>query len=299
MTEPNDLQRWINRQRLDIHADPDSDDSRTICRLDLVHTIDGEGFEKLEMVRVTDDSETAELASILYNAAVHDSETRTNGSVQRYAVLAFRNAEAREHESAYPFTIRTNVSKDLLGSGTEPPTDKGILSHYMRHDENMHRLMMGTNEALFGRMAQELQRETNRRTAAEATLLTVREHEQELLDRKLERDLRMAREVHNAKFLAELAGLVTSMAPMIVAKVLAGDNKTIAQAAPMGRDLAIQKFLKTLDQKKVMGIMQLLEPTQQMSLMEIYKSYAEDDAKEQAQRPEILRDGNEEKEEVH
>lgn len=297
MTEPNDLLRWINRQRLDIHADPDSDD-RTVVRLDLVHTVDGEGFEKLEMLRVTDDSESAELASVLYNAALHDAETRMNGSHQRYAVLAFRNAEAREHESAYPFAIRTNVSKDLLGSGTEPPTEKGMQAHYMRHDENMHRLMMGTNEALFGRMAQELNRETTRRLAAEEMVLKVREHEQELLDRKMERDLRMAREVHNAKFLAELAGLVTSMAPMVLAKVLAGGDKTIASAAPQGRDLAIQKFLKTLDQKKVMGIMQLLEPTQQMTLMEIYKSYAEDEAKEQAQRPEVLRDGNEE-EKVH
>jgi len=102
-----------------------------------------------------------------------------------------------------------------------------------------------------------------------------------------------------AKFLAELAGLVTSMAPMSVAKVLAGSDKTIASAAPLGRDLAIQKFLKTLDQKKVMGIMQLREPTQQMSLMEIYKSYAEDDAKEQANRPEVLRDGIQEEKEVH
>ena len=99
MTEPNDLLRWINRQRLDIHADPDSDD-RTVVRFDLVHTVDGEGFEKLEMLRVTDDSESAELASVLYNAAMHDAETRMNGSHQRYAVLAFRNAEAREHESA-------------------------------------------------------------------------------------------------------------------------------------------------------------------------------------------------------
>jgi hypothetical protein len=171
-------------------------------------------------------------------------------------------------------------------------------AHYMRHDENMHRIMMSTSEALFGRMANELNRETTRRLAAEEMVLTVREHEQELLDRKMERDLRMAREVHNAKFLAELAGLVTSMAPLLVAKLIAGNDKTIAQSAPIGRDLAIQNFLKTLDQTKFMGIMQLLEPTQQMTLMEIYKSYAEDVQKEQAKRPEVLRDGQQE-EKVH
>lgn len=294
MTEPSDLQRWINRQRLDIHADPDNEDSRTISRLDLVHTVNGEGYEKLEMLRVTDDSETAELASILYNAACHDSETRSDGSVQRYCVLAFRHADAREHEASYPFAIRTNVSKDLLGSGTEPPTDKGITAHYMRHDENMHRLMMGTNEALFGRMAQELKRETDRRLQAEEQVMRVREHEQELLDRKMERDLRFATAAHNAKFLADLGGLVTSMAPLVLARILAGNDKTIAQSAPMGRDLAIQKFLKTLDQPTIMKILQTLEPTQAMNLMEIYKSYAEDEAKEQKQRPEALQDGQQE-----
>lgn len=293
MTEPADLLKWIRRQRLDIHAGED-EEGRTIVRLDLIHTIDGEGFEKLETFMVSDDSESEDLASKLYDAALHDSETRMGGAPQRYSVLGYRKLEAREHECQYAFILRQASTQNMMGSGTEPPTDKGVTAHYMRHDENMHRLMLQGSEALMGRLAGELQRETTRRVQAEEQVIRVREHEQELLDRKMERELRFGREVHNAKFLADLSGLVTSLAPLIISKLIAGKDP-VGSAAPEGRDLSIQKFLKTLDKPKIMGIMNLLDPAQQVTLFELYQSYAQDEEKEQQKRPEVLRDGQEEK----
>lgn len=291
MTEPADLLKWIRRQRLDIHAGED-EEGRTIVRLDLIHTIDGEGFEKLETFMVSDDNESEDLASRLYDAALHDSETRMSGAPQRYSVLGYRKLEARDHECQYPFVIRQASTQNMMGSGTEPPTDKGVTAHYMRHDENMHRLMLQGSEAMMGRLANELQRETARRVSAEDQVLKVREHEQELLDRKMERELRFGRELHNAKFLADLGGLVTSLAPLIVGKLLAG-KESIGTAAPLGRDLSIQKFMKTLDQDKIMKIMAALDPAQQVTLFELYQSYAQDEEKEQQKRPEVLRDGQE------
>lgn len=299
MSEPADLLKWLRRQRLDIHADPESDD-RALIRLDLVHTIDGEGFEKLDMMRISEDSESEELAATLYANAIHDSETRLGGTPQRYAVLGFRSAEARDHTCQYAFVIRTATTRDFLGTSTEPPTEKGMQSHFLRHDEAMHRLMMTGSEAMMGRLANELSRETERRYAAENAVMQIREHEQELLDRKAERDLKAAIALQNAKWMADIGGLVTSMLPLIAAKFLAGKDSNIAASAPQGRDLAIQKFLKTLNNTKMLEIMQTLEPTQAMNLMEIYKSYAEDELKEQAGRQELLRDGQEKtREEAH
>lgn len=281
-----DLLKWLKRQILDIHVG--DEEPQPLCRLDLVHTIEGEGFEKLETMRVTDDTDIETVSKEIYDAAEHDASTRTSGSLQRYVVLAFRDSSERAlHESSHSFVIRTNTAKLLMGGDSEPPTEKGAVAHYMRHDENMHRLMMSTNEALFGRVASELTRETGRREKAEARVDEMKEHEQELLDRKFERELARARELQQAKFFAELTGLVTTVAPLVLGRLLAGKESVMA---PNARDLAIQQFLKTIDATQFKGIMEALKPPQQIALMEVYQSYAESVKVAEAKKEEILRD---------
>jgi hypothetical protein len=288
MADNDLLKKWLKRQFLDIEVGDDAEATR-LCRLDLVHTIEGEGFEKLESIRVNDDSDIERIAEEIYSAAAHDSDTRTSGQTQRYSVLAFRDSSERAlHESSYAFIIRSNQAKLLIGGDSEPPTDKGVTAHYMRHDENMHRLMLQGSEALFGRIGSELQRETARRIEAEARNDKLKEREEELLDRKLERELQRANALQQSRFFAELAGLVTTVAPLVLGRLLAGKE---AVMAPNARDLAIQKFLKSLGQEEVKGVLGSLKPPQQIALMEIYQSYAESEAKAEAKKEEILRDG--------
>lgn len=289
-----DLLKWLKRQFLDIEVGDDEETTR-LCRLDLLHTIEGDGFEKLESMRVTDDTDIERMCEELYSAAAHDADTRTSGQVQRYTVLSFRDAgERATHESSHAFIIHTNRAKLLIGSDSEPPTDKGFQAHYLRHDENIHRLMLQGSEALFGRIGSELQRETARRIDAESRNDKLKEREEELLDRKLERELQRANALQQSRFFAELAGLVTTVAPLVLGRLLAGKE---AVMAPNARDLAIQKFLKSLGQDEVKGVLGSLKPPQQIALMEIYQSYAESEARSEAKKEEILRDGPQEKEE--
>lgn len=281
-----DLLKWLKRQLLDIHM-PD-EEPKPLCRLDLVHTIEGEGFEKLESFRVTDDSDPETLANDLFGAAEHDASTRTSGNVQRYVVLAFRdNSERATHDSSHSFVIQTSTAMRLIGADTTSPTEKGFQAQFMRHNEAMHRLMLQGAEATIGRVAGELQRETDRRIAAEARNDKLKEREEELLDRKYERELDRAVKLQQAKFFTELGGMVTSMLPLIAGKLLAGKEAVVA---PNARDLAIQNFLKTLEPTQFEGIIKALKPPQQIALMELYMSYAESVKKDEAKKEEMLRD---------
>ncbi len=289
-----DLGKWLNRQTLDIHIG--EEEPKPLCRLELVHTVEGEGFERLESYRVTSDSDAAALTAELYSAAEHDASTRTSGQVQRYTVLAYRDeGERATHEASHAFIIRVNTAKLLVGGDTEPPTEKGVTSHYMRHDENMHRIMLQGSEALYGRLGSELQRETERRRAAEERNDKLKEREEDLLDRKFERELMRQKELNQAKFFAELTGMVTALAPLVLGRVLAGKE---AVMAPNARDMGIQKFLKSLGKEEVQGVLSALKPANQISLMELYSSYAESERAAEAKKEEMLRDGYEEIEEV-
>lgn len=289
-----DLLKWLKRQALDIHVG--DEEPQPLCRIDLVHTIEGEGFEKLESMRYTDDTDVEAFAAQVYSAAEHDASTRISGSIQRYVVLAFRDSSERAlHESSHAFVIRTNTAKLLMGGDTEPPTEKGVTAHYMRHDENMHRLLMQGTEALFGRVGTELQRETARRIAAEERNDKLKEREEDLLDRKFERELLRARELNQAKFFSELAGLVTTVAPLVLGRLLAGKEGVMA---PNARDLSIQKFMKNLSPDEIKGVIGSLKEGNQISLMEIYSSYAESEKAADAKKPEMLRDEQETQKEV-
>lgn len=285
-----DLLKWLKRQFLDIHVGDET--PQPLCRVDLLHTVDGDGIEKLETMRVSDDTDPENLAGELYAAAEHDAQTRTSGNVQRYVVLAFRETSERaEHDSSFAFICRVNSSKLLMGGDTEPPTDKGVTAHYMRHDENMHRIMMQTQEALMGRVATELARETTRREKAEERNDKLKEREEELLDRKFEREMMRAQALQSQKFFAELAGLVTTVAPLVMGRLLAGKEGAMA---PSARDVSVQKFLKSLSQTEVQGIIASLKTPNQIALMELYNSYAESEKVSEAKKERILQDGGEE-----
>lgn len=285
-----DLLKWLKRQKLDIHM-PDEEPT-PLCRLDLVHTIEGEGFEKLESLRVTDDSDPDKLCEELYGAAEHDASTRTSGNMQRYVVLAYRdNSERAQHDSSHSFVIQSSNARLLIGGDSSAPTEKGFQAQFMRHNENMHRLVLQGAEATMGRLAGELKRETERRIEAEKRNDQLKEREEELLDRKHERDLDRAMKLQQAKFFTELGGMVTSMLPLIAGRLLAGKEAVVA---PNARDTAIQNFLKTLEPPQFEGIIKALKPPQQIALMELYMSYAESVKAEEEKKEEILRDGPQE-----
>lgn len=286
--EPEGLAAWLKRQKADLTEDG------PIKRVDLLHTVEGEGWERLEIFRVRDETDMEDAAQILWQSAQHDIETRTSGVPQRYVVQAYRSEDSREPEASYSFLIRSNTAKMLAGSDTEPPTDKGIISHYMRHDENAHRILITATEGLLGRLASELKDERQKRLDAEATSMQLYKTSQELLDRSSERRVREAKEALHDKFMADLMGVVVAMLPMIASKFLGvGDAKgEFSQLPGAARDLGVRKLLTNLSENEAMNLVKALEPHNQLAFFELYKSYRQDELKEQAQRPKEMQHGS-------
>lgn len=288
--EPEGLAAWLKRQKADLTEDG------PIKRIDLLHTVEGEGWERLEIFRVRDETDMDDAAQVLWQSAQHDVETRTSGVPQRYIVQAFRNEDSRDPEGVYPFLIRSNTAKMLTGGDTEPPTDKGVISHYMRHDENAHRILITATEGLLGRLASELKDERQKRLEAEATSMQLYKTSQELLDRSSERRVREAKEALHDKFMADLMGVVVAMLPMIASKFLnIGDAKgEFSQLPGAARDLGVRKLLANLSEAEATSLVKSLEPHNQLAFFELYKSYRQDELKEQAQRPKEMQHGTQE-----
>lgn len=286
--EPAGLAQWLLRLKADLTEEG------PISRVELLHTVEGEGFERLERFNFRDDTDTEDAAQILHTAAVHDSETRTSGQVQRYSVLAYRTPESREPECSYGFLIRVNTAKLLIGGDSEPPTDKGSMAHYMRHDENMHRMMMQSQEAIVGRLTADIDMERRRRIASEQAELTHRKETEDLLDRKLEREIERAERLASSRRSEDMWGVFIAMAPLVIGKFIGGDKERMPSAA---RELAIQKLLSNLSMEEIEGVLKSLKPHNQLPLFELIKSFNEDEVKEQNKRPEVLKNGSEEKKE--
>ncbi len=129
--------KWLTKHLADLT------EAGIITRFEIIHKIESEHAERLDIWRNDADSGHApqELAQEIQDAAERDAQSRTSGQPQRYVVYAYRGTEAM-HESQHAFLVKATFQPARFGEDSEPATEKGVISHYMRHDENVHRLLM-------------------------------------------------------------------------------------------------------------------------------------------------------------
>lgn len=266
----------------------------TVNRFELYHAVEGEGAERCQIFPVEEGMNLGELAQQIWDVAEHDAETRTAGMPQRYVVWSY-HGEAMEPQSQHPFSIRGRASGPLMMSSqdSEPATDRGERAQQMRQLENQHRMIMLMADSTAGRLVTELQREQARREKAEDRMMETIRREQDLLDRKAEREIELAKQESRAKLLHDFGQTIMSLVPLLGAKFLSGMNPIGGTSDGAARDQAIGRILKNLSQEETMGIMNNLTMMNKMAFLELYKSYKEDSEKEEAKKPELFRDGKE------
>jgi len=257
-------------------------------RFELYHAIDGEGSTRIHTMSVTTPMNADETARELWGIAEQDSETRTSGVPQRYLVAAFCTDE-REPTHSYPFIVRSNplsVSK-LFGQDTEPPTDKGMIAHVMRHDETMHRMVMMMTDATAGKLAQQNLQKDDRIAFLENKQTEFFELSQKLLDRTQERELERGETLQRSKRMDEVVGMAMAFLPV----VLGGITGKFAPkaAATTARDKAIKNLLDNLSEQEALNVLSAMGPTNQALMIQLFQSYQEERKKEQASKPPILR----------
>jgi hypothetical protein len=87
MSAPSqNLVKWLTRMLADIT------DAGAIGRFELIHKIEGEHAERLDIWRCDTDSPRSpdELGQEMQDAAQRDAQSRVSGLPQRYVVYAFR-----------------------------------------------------------------------------------------------------------------------------------------------------------------------------------------------------------------
>lgn len=241
-------------------------------RVELWHASEGSSSARLCMVNISEGVDVDELSQELWDTANQDSSTRAEGMPQRYLVALFLDDD-QAPIGQFPFLV-AGGGTTLSLSATEPPTDKGEKAQYMRHAETMHRMVIEQSSFTVGNLRNELESERRLRLGYEEKFMSVMENMQKLQDRQHERDMEMRREEAKAKRHEEFMGLLMSAAPILFAQFLGGAG---LKGSALARDEGIKNFLKSLNEKEVNDIIGALEPAKQMLILELYKSYSEED----------------------
>jgi len=180
------------------------------------------------------------------------------------------------HESQHAFLVKATFQPARFGEDSEPATEKGVISHYMRHDENVHRLLMSAGESLLGKLATDLERERACRVKAEELNWSMTEKYQTLLDREHERRVDEAKELMRARRLDELMGVATALLPIFATKFLGGgasqEVKRLEASDP--KDAAIRRFFANLSETEISGVLGCLSGANQIALAELHRTFS-------------------------
>lgn len=263
--------KWLTKHLADLT------EAGIITRFELIHKIESEHAERLDIWRNDADSGHApqELAQEIQDAAERDAQSRTSGQPQRYVVYAYRGTEEM-HESQHAFLVKATFQPARFGEDSEPATEKGVISHYMRHDENVHRLLMSAGDSLLGKLAADLERERACRVKAEELNWSMTEKYQTLLDREHERRVDEAKELMRARRLDELMGVATALLPIFATKFLgsgtAQEVKRMETTDP--KDAAIRRFFANLSETEISSVLGCLSGANQIALAELHRAFS-------------------------
>ena len=267
--------KWLTRFLADLTEEG------MITRFELIHKVEAEHADRLDIWRNDADSarDPQELAQEIQDSAERDAQSRTTGQPQRYVVCAYRGT-AELHESQHAFLVKSTFHVTRFGEDSEPATEKGVIAHYMRHDENVHRLLMSAGDSLLGKLAVDLERERACRIKAEELNWSMVEKYQTLLDREHERRVDEAKELMKARRLDELMGVATALLPIFATKFLgqAGGQEPKRMEISDPKDAAIRRFFANLSETEISGILGSLSGANQIALAELHRAFTAADA---------------------
>lgn len=302
MSAPNPrLLEWMRKRRTDLTEDG------LIQRVELWHTVDGEGGVRLEVVNLAERDEDEDIDEVtieLWAAAEEDASTRPQGSHQRYTVMLYRGEDEREAEEAKSFTIQGSMLSHLLGGNTDSPTERGIIGQDLRQRNEMHALMLRSMEGIAGGLERQLRVEREWSTQLESQRRQYLITEQQMLDRSSERDLERQKAQKSEERLDMVVNVITGLAPMILSKLFekpASPAPATSSAPSSGtppasggggggipqplvanyhriaaRDTAVSNVLGTLTPDQLQTLAKVMRPDQAMTFLEIYSSYKDE-----------------------
>jgi hypothetical protein len=229
------------------------------------------------------------LGQTIWDLANEEVDT-AYGMNQRFVVAAFRG-DSEQYERRHPFKITKHRSvEQQLGGESVTPNEVGVTAQMIRHDSENHRLIMllsGTHAERMDSQNQRLHAELQAMQERQSRFLQTQE---DLFDRKAERELHNAVELRKAQQHEKIAGMVLTFLPLMFSKATGTGNVNGNAISAHARDLAVGNFLRNLTMDEFRKVVEGLKPENQIQCIELFKSYKTDDKVAQAEKPEVLRE---------
>jgi len=267
------LESWMNEMIGTLLADREHP---MLDRFEILFSGDDQ-VERLRVLRLEERPEPPHelaplLAKVVHAVCEQHAQTIPAGASLRYGILAFR----REGDNLPEATFYHVLSGSLLltqPAGSSPAAAQGQL---IRHNENLHQMMVNLVHSIGGRLAADLQDERLARKAAEARAHEIVGLREQLLDRQHERNLEAKREERDAETKQQLLGLFTTFAPVLLARLAPKNEKTppIAATHPaVLRDEAARRIIASIDGDDLGKIIGAVKPATQAALLQLIDTY--------------------------
>ena len=274
MTNPSpQLESWMNEMIGTLLANAEQPQ---LDRFEILFSGDDQ-VERLRVLRLEERGETPHELPAIFSKVVHlvceqHSQTLPSGASLRYAIQAYRAQQDSQPEATFYYVL-TGTLMLAQPAGSSPAAAQGQL---IRHNENLHQMMVNLVHSIGGRLAQDLQEERTARKAAEQRSHEVFALREQLLDRQHERNLEAKREERESETKQQLLSLITSLAPVVLSRLAPKGEKApaIAAAHPaVLRDQAVRQIIAGLSGDELGKIMQCVEPGTQAALLPLIDTY--------------------------
>lgn len=262
MLNKAELQKWLERQSRDVT------ENGAIEKFILYHTVSGAGNEKVETFPASEQT-VEDFVSILDSTTRNDAATHVGGMPERYQLVAVR--EGDPDGSAYFAWLVEPINRVSMGESSDPPTPVGERAQSMRHQEQLHKLLVTQQAVTLGNLVDENNRERTKRLEAEAEL-----------------EMYIQRERDSNGPVNALAGMLTQVLPVLLAQFLqtpapkavgAAPSVMSLQAPPTGvQGIEYEALLKLIDElspAELMGASSSVTQAHQLAVFEIKKGLDE------------------------
>lgn len=203
-------------------------------------------------------------------ARAQDDADGNGPGVCRYVAVSFRKGENKAG-SRYSFRLRGESDADLDDeSGEEAPTNKGLITQLMRHNEAMARILVQSTGSGMASMARRLEsadrlNETLVKERREM-FAVLEEAKSEQHTRDMEMMLTDKSQTRKDQAFAKLMSLV----PMVINKI-AGSKILPDKSDPLM--MLLEPLIGSMSQEQFQAIAQTLQPEQQIMFVDLLKVF--------------------------
>lgn len=212
-------------------------------------------------------------------ATAEDDSMGLGGGTQRYIVRAQNKREKLVGRFAFVIQGDEDEENGIETLDSEPATSVGLVKQAMRHLEASERTHILATNSIIATQARIIQRQQEHIETLEQRHVNQLDTHAKLVMQEHEREIELTTatlaEERKDRMVKEFLPLASMAASSIMSKYL-GDGSP-ASKSPDPRMQAFITFIKSLEQKEIMGILNSVAPMKRAAIMTLLKELADEE----------------------